>query len=110
MLEDYFQPEGASIKSILDITAKGTTSPTALTRRDVTAELAKLFRNLTPQEYASLRRYYLLRVTGDKLTTQATQARQRARNEGRGKRFKTAIAEVERAWSESRRGDTRKGG
>jgi hypothetical protein len=104
MLEDYFQPEGASIKSILDITAKGTTSPTALTRRDVTAELAKLFRNLTNEEYAAVRRYYTARVTGDKLTTVATQARQRARNEGRGKRFKTAIAEVERAYNERKGG------
>ena len=97
ILESYFS--GASIKSILAPSLRST-SPTSLNRVDVTSEVAKLMRNLTPEEREELRLYYVWRAVGDVATTKATAARHEARNRGKRRKVRTAIAEVERAWSE----------
>ena len=103
MLSNYFAPEGASIKSIFAITASGNTAPTALNRVDVNSEVGKLLRCLTPEEYAEIKMYHVWRALGDLATTKATAARQEARNRGKRRRLKAAIAEVERVWQEKRK-------
>ena len=100
ILETYFSPEGASIKSVMAVTARSTTSPASLNRIDVNAGVGKLMRTLTAEEREELGLYYAWRAMGDLATTKATAARQEARNRGKRRRVKTAIAEVERVWSE----------
>lgn len=101
MLESYFS--GPSIKSILDITARGTTSPTAIKRVDVNAEIAKLMRNLTAEERREIELYYLKRAYADEATHKASDARREARNTGKRRKFRTGIAEVERCYQEKKR-------
>ena len=103
ILESYFAPEGASIKSIMAVTARGNTAPTALTRVDMTSEVGKWLRGLTREEYEELASYYEWRAIGDLATQKATAARLEARNRGKRRKVKTGIAEIERAWSERRK-------
>ena len=91
MLESYFS--GPSIKSISEITGRSSTDPTSLRRIDVNAEIAKLMRNLTPEEIAELRGYYVARGEAEAASVKATRHRKR-------RRFKTGMAEVRRAYNE----------
>ena len=100
ILENYFS--GPSIKSVMSITARSTTSPVALTRVDVTSEVAKLMRGLTDEEWREVVLYYEWRELGDIATTKATAARQEARNRGKRRKVRDGIGEIERAWSEKR--------
>jgi len=103
MLESYFCIEGASIKSISDITARGTTSPVALNRSDVMTETGKLMSGLTGDELRELALYYEWRSLAELATNKATEARQEARKRGKRRRFRTAITEVQRKWNEKRK-------
>ena len=100
ILEHYFAPEGASIKSISAVAARGTTSPVSLNRRDVSAETSKLMRGLTSDELEEIRLYYVWRAVGDFATRKATDARQEARKRAKRRVFKTGIREIERKWNE----------
>jgi hypothetical protein len=100
ILESYFSLEGTSIKSILSMTAKGTTSPIALTRRDVGAEVFDLFLGLTPGELEDVCSYYVWREIIDRLSRTIARGRKEYRRLGKSRRFKTGISEVERRWNE----------
>ena len=100
-LDAYF--DGASIKSISDITARGGTDPTSLTRIDLGTETGKLMRGLTQDEYIELELYYAWRSLGELATHKATEARQEARKRGKRRRFRAAINEVERKWNEGKK-------
>lgn len=100
ILEDYWSIEGASIKSILSMTAKGTTSPTALTRRDSGAETLGLLEGLTSGEIAELRAYYVWRQIASIVSRMATDARRESRNRVRRRAFKTGLKELENHWRE----------
>lgn len=101
MLDMYFS--GASIKSISDITARGGTDPTALSRLDLSTETGKLLRGLTRDERLELALYYEWRSLGELATNKATEARQEARKRGKRRRFRAAITEVERKWNENKK-------
>ena len=91
LLDAYFS--GPSIKSISEITGRSSTDPTALRRVDVNAGTSKLMRNLLPDEVAELRGYYVARGEAQEASVRATMHRRR-------KRFRTAMAEVRRAYNE----------
>jgi len=101
ILEDYWSIEGASIKSILSVTAKGTTSPTALTRRDSGAETLGLLDGLTKGEIEELRSYYVWRQVASVVSRMATDARRETRNRVRRRAFKPGLKELERVWREN---------
>ena len=99
-LERYFAPEGASIKSILDITSRGGTSPTSLTERDVSAETFSLLSGLASSEIEAVRGHYWWRAAADRLGRAAGKARGRARGYRRSRLFKSALAEIDRRYRE----------
>ena len=103
LLESHLCPEGASIKSISAITARGTTSPTALNRLDMGAETAKLFKGLTTGEINEIVLYYVWRGVAEEATNKATEARREARNRGKRRGFKSGIKEIERKWNEGKK-------
>lgn len=94
MLESYFS--GASIKSISEITGRSSTDPASLRRIDVNAEVSKLMRNLSNDEIAELRGYYLETGTAEVALRRATMHRKR-------RKFRTAIAEVTRAYNDTKK-------
>jgi len=98
ILEDRFSLEGVSIKSILSMAAKGTTSPSALTRRDIGADAFDLLLGLTEDEVNEVREYYVWRQIGEAVTRLAARARQEARNRSRKRKFKTGMKEIERRY------------
>ena len=107
ILEAYFLPDGASIKSSIDFSGGGGTDPTELTREEVAAEVGKLLMCLTSEELQTMARYYRKRAEGDRLSRRAAQTRGESRNISRGRRFRTGIAEVERVWSEQKKAGRR---
>jgi hypothetical protein len=94
MLESYFS--GASIKSSSEITGRSSTDPTALKRIDVNAELSKLMRNLADDEVAELGGFYRETGTAEVALRRATMHRKR-------RKFKTAMAEVTRAYNDAKK-------
>ncbi len=98
VLSNYFCPEGVSIKSIMAVTARGTTEPTALRSCDIMAETLDYLLGLTAAEFNAVRLYYIWRADGDCLTAKATEARQEARKRSKRRLFKTAMSEVQRKY------------
>jgi hypothetical protein len=103
ILDDYFCPEGASIKSISAITARGTTSPLALTRAEVQSEVGKLTRGLTGEELSEVALYYEWRAAATLATHKAAEARREARGRAKRVKFRTGIGEIERKWIETKK-------
>jgi hypothetical protein len=91
ILESYFS--GPSIKSCAAITGRSSTDPTALKRVEVNAEVSKLMRNLSTEEIEELRGYYENTHAAEVALRRATMHRKR-------RKFRTAIAEVERAYND----------
>ena len=91
ILESYFS--GPSIKSSAAITGAPCTDPTSLKRIEVNAEVSKLMRFLSPEEMAELQGYYQENHAAEVALRRATMHRKR-------RKFKTAIAEVERAYND----------
>ena len=98
LLENYYDPEGPSIRSVMSQAPRGATAPTTLRECDVRAETFDLIVGLSQDEVNAVREYYLARVRADELTAQASEARQEVRNRQRRGRFKTAMAEIQRKW------------
>ena len=104
LLDSYFCPLGASIKSISEITARSSTSPTALNRVDVATEAGRLLSELSSSEVAEVRALYQWRWVAEYATNKAAGARREAKNRGRRRTLRRSMEIVERAWNERKKG------
>jgi hypothetical protein len=103
LLESHLCLEGASIKSCVAITARGTTSPTALNRAEQSAEVSKLLSGLTDGEAREVDQYYAWRGLADLATQKASDARREVKNRGKRRTLKSGMKEIERKWREGRK-------